>query len=72
VPTRYEVRGGRLVQHVDHAGADYPVVADPTVSFGWYIYIRYPKAEVQNLPVAHRAGRHPHGGPPAGFRAPAA
>jgi len=31
VPTNYEIRGTTLIQHVDHAGADYPVVADPEV-----------------------------------------
>ena len=29
VPTWFEVRNGSLVQHVKHAGAAYPVVADP-------------------------------------------
>ncbi|MGG7464985.1 MULTISPECIES: hypothetical protein [unclassified Plantibacter] len=32
VPTSYSVEGNVLVQHVNHAGAAYPVVADP--SFG--------------------------------------
>ena len=31
VPTEYEIRGSTLVQIVDHAGAQYPVVADPNV-----------------------------------------
>ena len=29
IPTRYEVRNGSLIQHVDHTAAAYPVVADP-------------------------------------------
>jgi hypothetical protein len=35
VPTRLDVRGTTLVQHVDHRGAAYPVVADPSIDFGW-------------------------------------
>lgn len=36
VPTHFEIDAdGALVQHVDHAGAAYPVVADPRVSFHW-------------------------------------
>lgn len=30
VPTRYEIEGNRLVQIVEHHGAAYPVVADPS------------------------------------------
>lgn len=30
VPTTYSIDGNVLVQHVEHAGAAYPVVADPT------------------------------------------
>lgn len=37
VPTRLEIRGTTLIQHVDHQGATYPVVADPTFQgdCGW-------------------------------------
>jgi hypothetical protein len=35
VATRLEIRGQTLVQHVDHRGAAYPVVADPSIDFGW-------------------------------------
>jgi hypothetical protein len=35
VPTHYEVRDGSLEQIVDHAGASYPVVADPQFTWGW-------------------------------------
>lgn len=34
VNTRFEVRGRTLVQHVEHRGAVYPVVADPSIDFG--------------------------------------
>lgn len=49
IPTHYVLSGGRLTQVVSHngAGATYPVVADPTVSLGWKIYVRYSKAEVK-------------------------
>ena len=49
LPTRYTVVDGRLSQQVDHRGAAYPVVADPTISLGWYVYVRYSRAEVQNF-----------------------
>lgn len=48
VPTHYEVEGDQLIQVVDHEGAAYPVVADPKVSFGWSIYLRYSKREVKD------------------------
>ncbi|MFT7837236.1 hypothetical protein Q5530_13900 [Saccharothrix sp. BKS2] len=34
VPTRYRVEGSVLVQRVEHGGAAYPVVADPSIDFG--------------------------------------
>ena len=49
VPTRYEVEGDSLTQVVDHKGAIYPVVADPKISFGWKIYLKYSKWEVKTL-----------------------
>jgi len=47
VPTKYEVVGATLVQVVSHTGVDtaYPVVADPSISFGWKIYYNYSKSE---------------------------
>ena len=35
VPTQYKLRGGALVQTLQHSGASYPVVADPDYEFGW-------------------------------------
>jgi hypothetical protein len=35
MPTEFEIRGNTLVQHVDHQGAVYPVVADPW----WFVPI---------------------------------
>lgn len=51
VPTRYEQRGTTIVQVVNHEveGLVYPVVADPTVSLGWRIYVKYNKTEVKNI-----------------------
>lgn len=51
VPTRYRVDGATLVQEVDHLAGNYtyPIVADPSVSLGRYIYVRYSKAEVQRI-----------------------
>ncbi len=49
VPTSYVVEGDVLVQRVDHSGAAYPVVADPKVTFGWYIYVRWNKTETKNF-----------------------
>lgn len=34
VPTRYRVEGSVLIQRVEHRGAVYPVVADPSIDFG--------------------------------------
>lgn len=47
--THFEVDGGQLVQHVDHEGAAYPVVADPWITFGRRIYINYNHFEVHQL-----------------------
>lgn len=41
IATVYKLRGDRLVQTLEHAGAEYPVVADPSLSFGWGIYLRW-------------------------------
>jgi len=48
LPTTYTVaEGQRVVQEVDTTGAVFPVVADPSISFGWFIYVKYSKEEVQ-------------------------
>jgi hypothetical protein len=47
VPTSYTLQGSDLIQTVSHQGAAYPVVADPKVSFGWYVYVRWNKAEAK-------------------------
>ena len=35
LPTRYEIQGDTLVQHVDTEGAVFPVAADPSFGLGW-------------------------------------
>lgn len=47
--TTYSLEGGTIVQHVDTRGAVYPIVADPWVSFGWFVYVNYSRSEVQTL-----------------------
>lgn len=48
VPTSYSIVNGALVQTV-HTTADtaYPVVADPSVTFGWAVYYHYSRDEVR-------------------------
>ena len=41
VPTEYKLRGEALVQTIQHSGASYPVVADPSFSYGAGIYVRW-------------------------------
>jgi hypothetical protein len=50
--TSYRVEGSAVIQTVDTRGAVFPVIADPDISFGWFIYIRYSKSEVQRVPDA--------------------
>ncbi len=54
LPTSYAVEGNVLVQRVDHSGAAYPVVADPKVTYGWYIYVRWNKTETRNIANLNR------------------
>jgi hypothetical protein len=51
VATHYEVDGTELVQVVNHtrAGVAYPVVADPTLSFGWWIYVKRNRTETHSV-----------------------
>jgi hypothetical protein len=50
VPTHYTVDGATLTQVVDLAATTaFPVVADPTISFGWAIYVRYSKSDVRTV-----------------------
>lgn len=54
LPTRYELDGDVLVQHVDTAGAVFPVAADPSWGLGWqYItpvyYVHYNRSETHSI-----------------------
>ncbi|MCB2412183.1 hypothetical protein LGT39_04875 [Demequina sp. TTPB684] len=50
VSTHYVVDGDTLVQVVAHDSSTiYPVVADPSISFGWAIYVKYSKADVKTV-----------------------
>ena len=50
VPTSYMVSGKTVIQTVDTSAVTaWPVVADPSVSFGWVIYVHWSHKEVQNI-----------------------
>lgn len=56
LPTRYEIQGSTLIQHVDTQGAAFPVVADPSiVGFGYFppatevAYVQWSKSETRSL-----------------------
>lgn len=50
VRTWYTLNGNTVVQHVDHAGAAYPVVADPRLLCDWvYCTVMYNRAETQQI-----------------------
>jgi len=51
VPTHYVIRGSELIQVVDHAAGTfaYPVVADPTISTGWWYYMHFNLAETKTV-----------------------
>jgi hypothetical protein len=39
LPTRYTLEGTTLVQDTDTTGAQFPVVADPRLTYGWSVYL---------------------------------
>lgn len=48
--TEYLVEGNRLRQVVHTtASTTYPVVADPSVSFGWNVYVKFNRSETQYI-----------------------
>lgn len=53
VPTRYEVAGNTLVQQVSHAGAAYPIIADPV----WFVPVIIIGARVAAQVVVKAATR---------------
>ncbi|MEU3949468.1 hypothetical protein [Streptomyces sp. NPDC029526] len=51
--TRYRLEGSTLVQTIETSpDTAFPVVADPKVSLGRYIYLRFSKSEVKDLAKA--------------------
>ena len=52
LPTSYTLEGNTLVQHTDVLGATFPVVVDPRISFGWYIYVRFNPTERREVYLA--------------------
>lgn len=50
LPTWYEVNGSTVTQHVNHAGAAYPVVADPRLMCDWtFCTVETTRAETKRL-----------------------
>ena len=50
VPTHYLVVGDTLTQVIDfNTSTDFPVVADPTFSTGWGLYLHFNKAETRTI-----------------------
>lgn len=50
VPTHFSIDGDNLTQIIEHdPGTAYPVVADPRISFGWAVYVKYSKSEVRSM-----------------------
>lgn len=50
VPTSYAVSGDVLIQTVEHRGAAYPVVADPTMACNWvHCTVQFNKSETRSI-----------------------
>ena len=49
LPTSFTLDGSVLIQSTDVTGAQFPVVADPKVSYGLGIYVRYMRSEVKDF-----------------------
>jgi hypothetical protein len=48
VSSAYRVDGATLTQVIEVSDdSAYPLTADPSISLGWYIYLRYSKSEIQ-------------------------
>jgi hypothetical protein len=47
--TRYELDGDKVVQHVDLKGAEFPVVTDPRLTYGWGVYLNMFGAELATI-----------------------
>ena len=57
VQTAYKLRDNALVQTVSHIGSAYPVVADPTYTLGWNIYVWFNvPSEIDKVDTWHAVG----------------
>lgn len=45
VRTAFKLVGDALVQTIQHSGAAYPVVADPRITYGWAVFLRWDLTE---------------------------
>lgn len=49
LPTGYRIAGDSLTQTVDVSDAVYPVVTDPYVTFGKWVYVTFTKSDVRRI-----------------------
>lgn len=57
LPTAYTYSKGVLSQKVDLTNAVFPVVADPWVTWGWYIYINFSRSETLRVAASSSYGQ---------------
>lgn len=57
--TSYSYANGVLTQSIDTTGAVFPVVADPWMTSGWYLYVHFSRAETIALYRSWRDGGTP-------------
>ncbi len=53
VRTSYKLSGSAIVQTIQHSGAAYPVVADPSITYGAHIYIWYDMDEINTAQASY-------------------
>jgi hypothetical protein len=56
VPTHYEIEGTTLTQVIEHVdgGFEYPIVADPSISIGIGLYIKFNKSETKRIGTLYK------------------
>lgn len=57
LPTHYTLIGNHLTQHIDTRGAAFPVVADPHLSLGRWIYVRFDRKETKRIAKSPITGK---------------
>lgn len=50
--TWYSISGSELIQHVDTDGAEFPIAADPRLTYGWGVYLNITGAEAKAIATA--------------------